>query len=53
MLGWDVIDGNHYYFRMAANNYGTGPIGSMLKSGTWTIGSRSYTFNSSGVCTNY
>lgn len=50
--GWFKENGNWYYLRPAANTPGTGPEGSMLHSGTWTINGKAYTFDSSGVCLN-
>lgn len=50
--GWFKEVGNWYYLRPAANTPGTGPQGSMLANGTWTINGKSYTFNASGVCLN-
>ncbi len=44
--------GDWYYLRTATNSPGTGPEGSMLANGTWTINGKSYTFNASGVCLN-
>lgn len=50
--GWYEENGKFYYLRTAQNSPGTGPEGSMLCNGTWTIGGSSYTFNASGVCLN-
>lgn len=51
--GWyQDSKGDWYYLRTATNSPGTGPDGSMLANGTWTINGKSYTFNASGVCLN-
>ncbi|WP_251179214.1 hypothetical protein [Adlercreutzia agrestimuris] len=50
--GWYKENGSWYYLRPATNTPGTGPEGSMLHSGTWTINGKAYRFDSSGVCLN-
>ena len=50
--GWFLEGGTWYYLRTANNVPGGGPEGSMLANGSWYIGSRTYSFNSSGGCTN-
>lgn len=50
--GWFQESGKWYYLRPAQNNPGTGPEGSMLANGSWSIGGKVYRFNSSGVCLN-
>ena len=54
--GWKSIGGQWYFFRTAkdvpAHATIKGPHGSMLAGGNFTIGSKTYNFNSSGHCTN-
>lgn len=50
--GWYKEGTNWYYLRTAANTPGSGPDGSMLANGTWTINGKSYKFDSNGVCLN-
>ena len=50
--GWFKDGSSWYYLRTATNAPGSGPEGSMLANGTWTIDGKAYRFNSSGVCLN-
>ena len=50
--GWFKDGSSWYYLRTATNTPGSGPEGSMLANGTWTIDGKAYRFNSSGVCLN-
>ncbi|MGN1030426.1 MAG: hypothetical protein ACI4PQ_02375, partial [Butyricicoccaceae bacterium] len=44
VTGWQKLNGNWYYFRQT---------GKALKNTTRTLKGKSYTFDASGVCTNY
>ena len=50
--GWQQIGGSWYFLRQSANQYGTGPAGSMLANTSAYINGKTYYFNASGVCTN-
>ena len=50
--GWQQIGGSWYFLRQTANQYGTGPAGSMLANTSAYINGKTYYFNASGVCTN-
>ena len=57
VVGWlkvkDIRDDQYYWFYLAKSNQFSGyPEGSMLVSGTYYIGTRNYTFDGSGHCTN-
>ena len=50
--GWFNDGGTWYYLRPSTNVPAAGPQGAMLSNGTWYIGGKYYSFNSSGACTN-
>ena len=50
--GWQQIGGSWYFLRQTANQFGTGPEGSMLANTSAYINGKPYYFNASGVCTN-
>ena len=52
VTGWQQINGSWYFLRQSANQYGTGPEGSMLANTSAYINGKTYYFNASGICTN-
>ena len=50
--GWLNDGGVWYYLKPEGFTAWSGPVGSMLENTTATIDGISYTFNSSGACTN-
>ena len=52
LTGWQQIGGSWYFLRQTANQFGTGPEGSMLANTSAYINGKTYYFNASGVCTN-
>lgn len=50
--GWFKEDSKWYYLRTAANTPVGGLEGSMLSSGAWKIGNKTYIFDAKGVCAN-
>ena len=50
--GWLQLSGKWYYLKPAGFSGWSGPEGSMLANCSAKIGSKTYNFNSSGVCTN-
>ena len=43
--GWQQIGGSWYFLRQSANQYGTGPAGSMLANTSAYINGKTYYFN--------
>lgn len=50
--GWAKVNGAWYYLRPNDNTPAKGPQCAMLADGTWTIGGKAYSFDSSGKCLN-